>query len=345
MAEQTPEARPSESGAGETPPPADGPERDTRVPLGAPEALAVIVFATAMLQGRLAPLFDNDRLQTWSTVFVSITVQALPFLTLGVTLSGLIAAFLPGDVVARLLPRHRALAVPVAGVAGVALPGCECGSVPIAGRLVAQGANPAPALTFLLAAPAINPIVIASTVVAFPGQPEVAAARFIASLATALIVGWIWLRVGTDDFVDRLRSEHEPSTRRWDTFRKVAMADFLHAGGYLVLGAFMAATIQVLVPRSTIDAIGGSGVAAVATMAILAVVLSICSEADAFVAVGLSQFSLTSRLVFLVVGPAVDLKLIALQAGIFGKKMVWRFAPLTFCVAVASALITGGLLL
>ena len=123
------------------------------------------------------------------------------------------------------------------------------------------------------------------------------------------------------------------------------MHDFLHAGGYLVLGAAVAATLQVAVPRDVIDAIGGSGVFAVATMALLAVVLSICSEADAFVAVGLNQFSLTSRLVFMVVGPVVDLKLIALQTGVFGRRMAMRFAPLTFSVAVLAAVVVGRLLL
>ncbi|WP_407659304.1 hypothetical protein [Jiangella rhizosphaerae] len=77
----------------------------------------------------------------------------------------------------------------------------------------------------------------------------------------------------------------------------------------------------------------------------LAVLLALCSEADAFVAASLSQFSLTARLVFLVVGPAVDIKLIALQAGTFGRGFALRFAPLTFVVAVSSALVAGWWLL
>ncbi len=96
-------------------------------------------------------------LQTWGTLFVALNVQALPFLVFGVTISGVIAAWLPPEALARVLPTNRAGAVAVASGAGVLLPGCECGSVPISGRLVARGVQPAAALAFMLAAPAINP--------------------------------------------------------------------------------------------------------------------------------------------------------------------------------------------
>jgi hypothetical protein len=79
-------------------------------------------------------------------------------------------------------------------------------------------------------------------------------------------------------------------------------------------------------------------------LAVLAVVLSICSEADAFVAAGLTRFPITSRLAFLVVGPMVDVKLVAMQIGTFGKAFALRFAPLTFVCAVASAVVVGAVL-
>ena len=69
------------------------------------------------------------------------------------------------------------------------------------------------------------------------------------------------------------------------------------------------------------------------------------SEADAFVAASLTQFSLTARLAFMVVGPMVDVKLVALQAGTFGRRFAARFAPLTFVVAVGAAVAVGAVLL
>ncbi|MDH5290154.1 MAG: permease [Acidimicrobiia bacterium] len=128
-------------------------------------------------------------------------MQALPFLVLGVAVSGAIAAFVPPEVLGRALPRRPILAVPVAAAAGVALPGCECGSVPIAGRLVSRGVTPATAVTFMLAAPAVNPVVLVATAVAFPGRPSVMLARFLASMVAACTMGLVWLARGRDDWV------------------------------------------------------------------------------------------------------------------------------------------------
>jgi uncharacterized membrane protein YraQ (UPF0718 family) len=119
----------------------------------------------------------------------------------------------------------------------------------------------------------------------------------------------------------------------------------MHAGGFLVLGAAAAATINVVVPEAWLQTLAGNEVLSIIALAVLAVLLSICSEADAFVAASLSQFSLTSRLVFLVVGPMVDLKLIAMQTGVFGRRFAVRFAPTTFVAAVLVATAAGAVLL
>jgi uncharacterized membrane protein YraQ (UPF0718 family) len=309
------------------------------------ELLALLLLAAVLLRPRLARLFDLPAVQMWATVFVSITIQALPFLVLGVLVAGALASAVPATLAARLLPDRPLIAVPAAGIAGAALPGCECGSVPIAGRLAARGANPAAALTFMLSAPAINPVVLVATAVAFPGQPRLVLARFAASLLTAVIVGLVWSRVGAGQPMRLPQVAVAEGAGRWETFTVTARHDVLHAGGWLVVGAMAAATLQVVVPRSALDAVAGSEWVAVAALAALAVVLAICSEADAFVATGLSQFSMTSRLVFLVVGPAVDVKLIALQTGVFGRRFAARFAPLTLVVAVICATLVGQALL
>jgi uncharacterized membrane protein YraQ (UPF0718 family) len=209
---------------------------------------------------------------------------------------------------------------------------------------MSRGIAPGAALTFLLAAPAINPIVMVSTSVAFPNQPEMVPARFGASLVTAMIVGFCWSAVAKPEWIEQRLAEHVHGSRP-ENFVATAASDFLQAGGFLVAGAGLVAAFQTLVPESVFDHIGGSGVVAVLTMAALAILLSVCSEADAFVAAGMTQFSLTSRLVFLVVGPMVDLKLIALQAGSFGRSFASHFAPLTLAVAIPVAVITGTVLL
>jgi uncharacterized membrane protein YraQ (UPF0718 family) len=295
-------------------------------------------------QGSIHRLLPYPELSSWGTVFMATMLQALPFLVLGVGISAAIAAFVPGAFIARAVPRRARYAVPMAGLAGAVLPGCECSAAPVARRLVARGVPPAAALTFLLAAPAINPIVLVSTAVAFPGHPEMVAARFLASFATAVIVGLIWARKAAPHWMRDPEPEHDHGNRV-DAFVSTVTTDFVQAGGFLVIGAALVATLQTLVPQTFLDRLGGSGLAAVLTMAVLAVVLSVCSEADAFIAAGLTQFSLTSRLVFLVVGPMVDLKLVALQVAIFGRQFAARFAPLTFAVAVVAGSVVGWFLL
>jgi uncharacterized protein len=297
-------------------------------------------------RGLVAQFFADSTVQFWSTLMVSIVIQALPFLVLGVLISGAIAALVPPGWLARALPSQDALAVPAAGLAGAALPGCECASVPIAARLRANGVSPAAAFAFMLASPAINPVVLVSTAVAFPGRPEMVLARFLASLLTSIAVGLIWSRIGREAWMTtRVRSRLVEGDSRWAAFTETARQDFLHAGGWLVVGAMAAATLQVTVPRSVVQQLAGDQLLAALCLGLLAVALAICSEADAFVAASLRQFSLSARLVFLVVGPAVDIKLVAMQTGVFGRRFAARFAPLTFAVAVVCALLVGRWLL
>ncbi len=334
------------SGASDPIPPQQpgSPRRRLGDRIGSVEILTAILVLLVVFREPVSSAISSPRLQTWTTVFVSVMVQAVPFLVFGVVLSAVIAVFVPPSFWARALPRHPALAVPVASAAGVVLPGCECGSVPIAGSLIRRGVTPAAALAFLLAAPAINPIVLTATAVAFPSNPEMVVGRGVASLIVAMIMGWLWLRLGKAEWI-RLPHRHDDGASKFVAFWSAVRHDVIHAGGFLVLGAMAAATINVVVPERWLLTLADNPVLSVLALALLAVLLSICSEADAFVAASLSQFSLTSRLVFLVVGPMVDLKLISMQAGVFGRRFASRFSPATFAVAVLVAVAVGAVVL
>jgi uncharacterized membrane protein YraQ (UPF0718 family) len=158
-------------------------------------------------------------------------------------------------------------------------------------------------------------------------------------------MGWLWLRIGRTAWINLpVRPELEDMAR-WRAFVSAARHDVMHAGGFLVIGAAAAATINVTVPQAWLQSLAGQAALSILALAVLAVLLSICSEADAFVAASLSQFSLTARLVFLVVGPMVDLKLIAMQTGVFGRRFTARFAPATFVAAVLIGTAIGAVLL
>lgn len=317
----------------------------TRAPAPRSRSLAIWTYlGLVIVYHRTAEgLFRSPALQNWATILVSLTLQAVPFLVMGVLVSAAVSTLVPASWIERALPRSSLAAIPVAGIAGALLPGCECSAAPVAARLVTRGVRPAAAFTFLLAAPAINPIVLVSTAVAFPGQPRMVVARLVASLLAAITVGFAWLRITRDD--DRIRRHLATIHDHPHSFLESATHDFVQAGGFLVVGAAMVATLQTLIPPDALASLGGSGIVAVLTLAALAVVLSICSEADAFVAAGLTGFPLSARLTFLVVGPMVDLKLIALQAGVFGKRFARVFAPLTLVTAVVVSGIIGMVLL
>lgn len=309
--------------------------------IGQAELVAMGLLAAVLGGVWTRALVDGEAFRTWCTMFVAIVVQSAPFLLGGVLLSATIARFLSEGLLRRVLPKNPVAAVPVAGVAGVGLPGCECAAVPIAGALIGRGLRPAVALTFLLAAPAINPAVIVSTAVAFPGNHAMVVARVAASLATAILVGWWCLARGSRLRLERRASAHEHG----QGFIGTARHDFLHAGGFLVLGAMIAAAVNSFVPRAVVDTVAGQALLAVVVMAAFAFFAALCSESDAFIAASLTAFSDTAKLVFLVVGPAMDVKLAAMESGQFGGAFARQFVPVVVLVAVGMASLVGWWLL
>lgn len=317
----------------------------TSRPIGSMHVFALLLVSAIVFRDQLVSAVGSlPPLRTGATIFLGVFVQATPFLILGVLVSGAIAAFVSPTVLKRVLPSNEKAAVGVSGLAGMALPGCECGAVPVSRRLMDQGAPTSAALAFLLSAPAINPVVLVSTAVAFPGEPRMVLARFVGSLATALAMGWLWARIGKSEWITaRLTERHDGAADRskWEVFTESAREDLLQAGAFLVFGAGAAAVLHIVVPDSVLEHLAGQMLLAIGVMAVLAVVLALCSEADAFVAASMSMLPLLPRLVFLVVGPAVDVKLMAMQAGTFGRRFVLRFAPITFVVAVVCASVAG----
>ncbi len=305
--------------------------------------LGAVLVAGQQLRG---PVLSLDGIaEAWAAITIAIAVQALPFLVLGVVVSGIISVVLPESLVRRMTPRSQFVAVPAVAACGMLLPGCECGSVPVSQSLVRRGVPDAAALAFLLASPAINPIVLVSTAVAFSGTPAMVWARFIASLAAAVLVGWAWIAFGGLKGLESHDTHEHHGLDRAERFRVSVVHDLMSAGGFLVIGAIVAGFVKVAVPTAWFDALNGTPLLGVLVMALLAVVLSLCSEADAFVAASFVQVSPTAQLVFLVVGPMIDIKLIAMQYGAWGAGFVARFVPITLVVAIVAASVVGTVLL
>ena len=308
-------------------------ETDLRVdagPPGAAETRPTWPWVLLMLLGvgvaaRVLHPMQIPWLRNMLIVFGSLLIEAMPFVALGALVSAAIEVFVPASSFAKIARLPRAVQLPAAAFAGMAFPVCECGSVPVARRLARKGLSPAAAVTFMLAAPIVNPVVIASTYVAYRGRDSQALmviGRFTLGLIVAMCVGWVIgaLRpdglLRADATIDDPDDVDEPRARRFFTHLS---GDLIFMARFLIFGALIAATIQTFVPASIGNRVATLPVLSLLAMMFLAFILSLCSESDAFVAASFTSFAPSAQLAFLVFGPMVDLKLGALYVGTYSK--------------------------
>jgi hypothetical protein len=288
-------------------------------------SIAAMVVVGAIALRVLAPQ-NVGWAQNFLLVFSSLLIEAVPFVLIGALASAAIEVFVPSSAFERLARLPKPLQLPAAGVAGIAFPVCECGSVPVARRLAAKGLMPSAAVTFMLAAPVVNPVVIASTFVAYNGRSTVwvmVIGRFLLGLLVAIAVGWVVGNRSKEELLkprpeDQVAMEHEDEPR-WQRFFGHMGGDFLFMGRFLLLGATISAAVQTFVPQTIVNGVAGLPIISILAMMGLAFFLSLCSESDAFVAASFVQFGVGSQLAFLVFGPMMDMKLGALYVGTYNK--------------------------
>lgn len=280
-----------------------------------------------------------DTASNFSAVFLGIFIEAAPYLLMGTLASGLVETFLNADDLAKLVPRNRLGGILMGSVLGLFFPVCECGTVPLARRLIRKGLPVPVGVTFLLAAPVINPIVIASTLAAF-GDGKIFWLRLILTLVIAVGTGLIFLSepdparvmrtskpAVTAEAVDQFQQDgvkhQSPISQRIKQVLVVTGDEFFEMGRYLVIGALLAALMQTILPQSWLLAIGEGPVLSVIMLALLAVLLSICSTVDSFIALAFTGiFSSGAILAFLVYGPMVDIKSTLMYLRVFRARTV-----------------------
>ncbi len=319
-------------------------------------ALDTVIPAISLLPA----LTLSDPLQNFVTVFLGIFIEAAPFLLFGSLASGLIAVYVSADDVAAFFPRNKALATMTGALLGIAFPVCECGVVPVVRRLSQKGLPISSGIAFLLAAPVINPIVIASTYAAF-GVGPIFWARIGFTFVVAVAIGMVFsaqpqlikiLRPRTlvvaggsgesripnpenTNLQDSALGTRDSRGGRLQLALATAADDFFDVGRYLVLGSLIAALLQTLVPQSALVAIGRGPVSSVLALQALAYVLSVCSTVDAFLALSfVNTFTTGAIISFLVFGPMVDIKSTLMFLGLFRQRAVAYLIALTFLMAL-----------
>jgi uncharacterized membrane protein YraQ (UPF0718 family) len=301
---------------------------------------------------RRAPIGCVERIRTAWALFQGLLLEALPFLLLGVAIAALARGLAPQGGWMRRLPRQPLLASSTGALLGFALPACECGNVPVARRLLAGGAPLGTALGFLFAAPVLNPIVLLSTWAAFPNQPWLLLARPIGAFLLALLLSALLLllpesRLLTADLLAERRLSQPLSEVNllerssgllggapaaaslpaaptdWGQVLQHAVSEFLSLTSLLVLGCAIAAVVQTWLPRSWLLSVGSDPTLSVVALMLLALVVSVCSSVDAFLALGFAaQITPGALLAFLLLGPVVDLKLVGLFTVLFQPRAI-----------------------
>ncbi|SFI50580.1 MULTISPECIES: permease [Microbacterium] len=312
--------------------------------LGAGVAVIAALLALALISP--APLLPT-RAQDALTLSISVLVESLPFVLLGVILSIVVQVWVPPDVIERWMPRRAWARRAVLSLLGMLIPVCECGNVPFARGLMMRGFTVPETLTFLIAAPIVNPIVIITTHQAFGFDDGILIARLLGGYAVANLIGWLYSRHPDPDglVTDRFRAACEiveTETESGGRGRR-SLAQFVvelrAVMPALVIGSALAGAVQVLVPRDLLLAIGSNPALSIVAMIALAMVVSICSNVDAFFALSFaSAFTPGSIVAFLIVGPLVDVKMLALLRTTFRTRVLVGLVV----VVVLSAVALGG---
>ncbi|MEM9446018.1 MAG: permease [Verrucomicrobiota bacterium] len=313
---------------------------------------------------------DGPLMHSFAISFGSILLETLPFLALGSIISGLMEVYVKSEWLEGLFPKKK-WAPFAAGFGGIIFPVCECAIVPVARRLMKKGIPFTTVLAYLLAGPIVNPIVAASTAVAYNYSWSTVLIRLGFGYIIAVLGAFIIYRLfpGNEALIDTGKSKevneasdchhadnshhsqdvhhhekHTHYTSRLDRFFDAiehATADFMVIGQYLIFGAFLAGMAQSLIPRYVFIELGQTPTAGIGVMMFLAVLLNLCSEADAFVAASFRYaLPLSAQMSFMLLGPIVDIKLIGLYLSFVRKKaVIWLVLILCLLVFTFSYLV------
>lgn len=298
--------------------------------------IAVLLLGFSIGIWFIVPMFSGlhsvtlpDSFYQLNTIFLSILIEAIPFVLIGVLIAGFIQIFITEDHISAFIPKNRMMAAVMGCVVGSLFPACECGIVPIVRRLIEKGVPLYAGIGFLLTGPLINPIVILSTYMAFGNDLKMALLRmgvgFVAALTISLIISFLYAsnQLKRRNRKSGAKGKRQPIGTRIVDMLKHSIDEFFDMSKYLIIGAFVAAILQTYVSMQFLFQSGDGLFHSTIVMMVLAYVLSLCSEADAFIGASFRNIvPTTSILAFLIYGPMIDLKNTIMMLSVFKTKFV-----------------------
>lgn len=310
----------------------------------------------------------QDAVQDFVVTFSSVLWEAMPFIVLGALIAGILEELLPQQAMAKIIPRSALPAAMIGGLLGLVFPMCECGIVVVMRRLLRKGLPLSCCIAYMLAGPIVNIVVLLSTYVAFGGlnpdrgiSYEMVALRaglgFAVAVVTGIVVHFVQQKHGTAKLLKPLAmppaaslpmaggnaaiEEAAPKKtvmQRLSNISQTSLHDFLDITVFLILGAALAAVAKLYInPEDLTTMSHEQPYLAIPAMMGMAVLMSLCSEADAFVAASFTEMSVSSKLAFLVLGPMLDLKLLLMYTRVFRGRLI---AVIVTCTVLQTATYT-----
>lgn len=284
-------------------------------------------------------------LQDAILIFIGIVLEAMPFVMLGAIASALLHVFVSDKRLIEWIPRSFLGKLLFGSLLGAIFPVCECGNMPVARRLLAKGADPMTVVVFLLTAPVVNPVVLLSTWAAFRTMPDMVWLRLLLTLLVAWTIGWVFRHatleeVATKEVQTFCETEHHHHGGKFATLLRTSVREFFDVSSVLLLGAALAAIVQVAVPREMLLMLAQGPVLSILTLQLLAFVISICSNVDAFFILGFTRtFAPPAVLSFLVLGPMVDIKSLVMLSSVFQRRVLLIMTALIWVLTFFGSLL------
>ncbi|MGO4107701.1 permease [Paenibacillus sp. YAF4_2] len=319
-------------------------------------AIGCLVMICLILAGQpwSLALLESGGAQEFKIVFLSIILEAFPFILLGVIFSALLQVFVTDEMIQKMTPKHHIVGILFGALLGLIFPLCECGMIPVVRRLIRKGMPAYIGIVYLLAGPIINPIVFTSTYAAFRAEPQMAYDRIIIAFIVAIVIGLLLHRFMKGNPLKEAAvkhehnhhhhdhpERHEPVKPSWGSRLSETLGhasdEFFDMGKYLIFGALLTAVIQSFIDRQAFESVANQPVLSYFFMMGLAFLLSICSTSDAFIAASFDgMFNHGPLLAFLVFGPMIDLKNLLMMLSAFRTRVVLSITALTFTLVLIS---------
>lgn len=304
-----------------------------------------VVWLRVLTDQTLQPF--QGQLQDVLTLAISLLVESLPFIILGIGLSIVVQVFVPESWLVKWLPQNPFGRRAIVSLFGMFLPVCECGNVPLARGLMGRGYSVGDSITFLLAAPIVNPVTIITTHQAFGFDDGILVARLLAGYAIANLLGWILSVHPRPEMMltTKFQRECKLSATHDDHSRMRRVGEMFVSESTalmpaLILGALIAGAIQVGVSRELLITLGTDPIISVFAMLVLAFVISVCANVDAFFILPFAQTFLPGSIVaFLVFGPLIDIKMVALMRTTYTGKTIALIAAVVALCALALGMV------